>query len=107
MFTRDFVTIIVAIVVVLFVYAIYHDISRNTQLKRYERIQIGMPESEMLSIMGKGYNKSSLTNGKYKYEWRINGISYGSHGFRSYSGVRKVDIYTRNNSVIEIRPYNV
>ena len=77
------------------------------KLNRYKQITLGMPEQEMLKIMGKGYDKSLLKNNKNKYEWRINATSYGHKGFRTYSGVRKVDIVTQNGVVIEVRPYNV
>ena len=86
-------------------------IQRRNQLKRYIQISIGMTETEMLSIMGDGYNVSSLKNNRKKYEWRINASSSGSYGhgvsFRSYTGVRRVTIYTKNGFVEEIRPYNV
>lgn len=82
-------------------------ISKRKQLRRYNQINIGMSEKEMLKIMGGGYNKSSLKNGRKKFEWRINATSYSSKGFRSYSGVSKVEIYTRNGRVEEIKPYNV
>lgn len=81
------------------------------QLQRYWDVKIGMPEDEMLAIMGSGFNRSLLKNNRVKYEWRINASSYGSSykGFsaRSYSGVKKVTIYTRNGLVEEVKPYNV
>ena len=68
------------------------------QLQRYWNVEIGMPEEEMLDIMGEGYNRSFLKNNRVKYEWRINATSVGSSykgtSFRSYSGVKKVTIYT-------------
>ena len=73
------------------------------QLQRYEE--------EMLDIMGEGYNRSFLKNNRVKYEWRINATSVGSSykgtSFRSYSGVKKVTIYTKNGFVEEVKPYNV
>ncbi len=57
--------------------------------------------------MGGGYNKSSLKNNRFKYEWRMNATSYGQYGVRSYQGVKKVDIYIKDGVVEEIRPYNV
>ena len=70
-----------------------------------------MKESEMLSIMGGGYNRSLLKNNRIKYEWRINatstGVSNRGVSSRSYSGVKKVDIYTKDGYVEEVRPYNV
>ena len=77
------------------------------QLKRYTRIYIGMSSDEMLTIMGRNYNVSSLKNNRQKYEWRINSSSYGRYGYRSYTGVKKVDIYVKDGYVEEIRPYNV
>ena len=62
-------------------------------------------------IMGEGYNRSFLKNNRVKYEWRINATSVGSSykgtSFRSYSGVKKVTIYTKNGFVEEVKPYNV
>lgn len=87
------------------------DIAKHAQLKRYRKIHIGMSEVDMLAIMGGGYNMSSLKGDKRKYEWRINarssGTSYKGYSTRSYTGVKKVDIYTKNGFVEEIRPYNV
>lgn len=81
------------------------------QLQRYWDIEIGMSEAEMLNIMGGGYNRSLLKNNRIKYEWRINASGYNSSykGFsaRSYSGVKKVTIYTKNGLVEEVKPYNV
>ena len=66
---------------------------KQQQLKRYWDITLGMSEHEMLSIMGYGYNRSLLKNGRIKYEWRINASSFGvsTKGFssRTYSGVKK------------------
>ena len=70
-----------------------------------------MPEEEMLLIMGEGYNRSLLKNNRVKYEWRINASSYGTYcngvSTRTYSGVKKVTIYTKNGLVEEVKPYNV
>ncbi len=95
------------IFVLFFVLIFLYGKNKRGQLKRYIRITRGMSEKEMLRIMGGGYNKSLLSGSKVKYEWRINASSYGSHGYRFYSGVSKVDIVTRNGIVIEVRPYNV
>jgi len=93
--------------IALFIWAIVEGITKRKQLKKYERINVGMDEGTMLSIMGKGYNKSSLKNDRIKYEWRINASSYGHNGFRTYTGVKKVAIYVKNGFVEEIKPYNV
>lgn len=81
------------------------------QLDRYWDVQIGMSEIMMLNIMGEGYDRSLLKNGRVKYEWRINASSYGTYykGFstRNYTGVRKVTIYTKDGFVEEVKPYNV
>lgn len=81
------------------------------QLQRYWNVEIGMSEEEMLNIMGKGYNRSFIKNNRVKYEWRINSTSvchsYKGTSFRSYSGVKKVTIYTKNGFVEEVIPYNV
>ena len=82
-------------------------LSKRAQLRSYTHVRPGMSEEEMLSIMGGGYNRSYLANNRVKYEWRMESVSYGRGGVRSYSGVRKVDIYTRNGRVEEVKPYNV
>jgi len=82
-------------------------ISKEFQLKRYTRITLGMSENQMLQIMGGNYNCSLLAGNKKKYEWRINASSRGYSGYREYSGVSKVAIYTKDDSVIEVKPYNV
>jgi len=95
----------IGILLVLYILIIYN---QREQLKRYESITIGMSEEEMLKIMGEGYNKSSLKNNRFKYEWRINASSAkNGMGGRVYSGVRKVDIYTKDGVVEEVKPYNV
>lgn len=81
------------------------------KLKKYLDITIGMSEAEMLTIMGEDYSRSILKNNRMKYEWRVNAVSYGSSykgsSIRSYSGVQKVTIYTKNGIVEEIKPFNV
>lgn len=84
---------------------------RLEQLQRYWDIEIGMPEYEMLEIMGGAYNRSLLKNNRIKYEWRINAISVGSYykgtSIHSYSGVKKVTIYTKDGYVEEVKTYNI
>lgn len=103
--------IMVAVITVIFVIAFSIGNKKLEQLQRYWDVKIGMDEDEMLNIMGDGYNRSLLKNNRVKYEWRINATSYGSSykGFstRSYSGVKKVTIYTKNGLVEEVKPYNV
>ena len=101
------------IIAALFFYiiAIVKTVRKRNRLKRYVEVQIGMPETEMIRIMGNDFNKSSLRNNRCKYEWRFNamssGHSYRGSSYRVYQGVRKVDIYVRNGRVEEIRPFNV
>ncbi len=84
---------------------------KREQLRRYTHICLGMSEDEMLRIMGAGYNRSLLKDGSTRYEWRINGSSYGTvnDGFiaMSNSAEQKVDITCRDGSVEEVIPYNV
>lgn len=91
--------------------SIYVGIKKTRQLQKYWDVEIGMSEDEMLSIMGKGYNRSLLKNNRVKYEWRINASSYGTSykgvSSRTYTGVKKVTIYTKNGYVEEVKPYNV
>ena len=86
-------------------------IKEEEQLAQYWRVYQGMPEFEMLTVMGDGYSRSLLRNGRVKYEWRIDATSYGSSykgvSFRSYSGVKKVSIYVQNGHVEEVRTLNV
>lgn len=81
------------------------------QLQRYWDVEIGMTEDEMLDIMGDGFNRSLLKNNRKKYEWRINARSYGTSykgvSTRTYAGVKKVTIYTKDGFVEEVKPYNV
>ena len=97
--------------VLLFILAMIPFIIRLNQMKRYRKITIGMTENEMLNIMGGRPIKSSLKNNRFKYEWRINASSTtsGSKGVytTTYSGVKKVDIYTKDGYVEEIKPYNI
>lgn len=109
------ILIFLIMVLIIAIFALlFYDESENEkieQLQKYWNVKIGMTENKMLSIMGGGYSRSLLKNNRTKYEWRINASSYGTFykGFstRTYTGVRKVAIYTRNGYVEEIRPYNV
>lgn len=106
-------TTVIMIAVLVVILAIVFSIRNKKieQLQRYWDVEIGMTEDEMLDIMGNGYTRSLLKNNRVKYEWRINASSYSSSykGFstRSYSGVKKVTIYTKNGIVEEVKPYNV
>lgn len=99
------------VLIVMTVVALNARKKAEEQLHKYLDIKIGMSEEEMLDIMGKGYNKSLLKNNRIKYEWRINATSYSSSfkgiSVRSYSGVKKVTIYTKNGFVEEVKPHNV
>ena len=106
MFPILFIIFFIALFVIMCI-SIFGIIYRKNQLRRYTQIQIGMTADEMLSVMGSGYNVSQLKGNRQKYEWRIAASSTGSKGFRTYSGVHKVDIYVKNGYVEEIRPYNV
>lgn len=103
--------IMIAVIAVVFVIAFSIGNKKIEQLQRYWDVEIGMTEDEMLDIMGDGFNRSLLKNNRVKYEWRINASSYGSSykGFstRSYSGAKKVTIYTKNGLVEEVKPCNV
>ena len=115
----DSVTIVLITISVIFfgsvifnvVEIIAHQLKRDKaidNLYNYEDVQIGMDEKEMLEIMGNDFNKSSLKNGRYKYEWRVSAVSENTFGGkREYSGVKKVAIYVKNGVVEEIKPYNV
>lgn len=103
--------IFVAVIGIVFGMCLGQSNKQLEQLDRYWDVEIGMTENEMLAIMGDGYNRSLLKNNRVKYEWRINATSYGSSykgiSTRSYSGVKKVTIYTKNGYVEEVKPYNV
>ena len=102
---------LIIVVVYAFIAALNTGKKRIEQLQKYWDVKIGMTESEMLNLMGEGYNRSLLKNNRIKYEWRINASSYGSSykgiSSRYYSGVKKVDIYVKNGIVEEVKPYNV
>ena len=103
--------IIIAVVFIAAIIGLIVGISQREQLRRYDKVTLGMSESEMLKIMGKGYNRSLLKNNRVKYEWRINATSrstrYKGMSITSHSGVHKVDIYVKDGVVEEVRPYNV
>lgn len=103
--------LVFALMIIAIAVAVKEKNEAEEQLQRYWDIEIGMPEEEMLNIMGEGYNRSFLKNNRVKYEWRINatsvGYSYKGTSFRSYSGVKKVTIYTKNGYVEEVKPDNV
>lgn len=106
-----FLIIIFVLILMVYIFALGASKKRVEKLQRYWDVEIGMSENEMLHIMGGGYSRSLLKNNRIKYEWRINATSYGSSykgtSVRSYSGVKKVSIYTRNGYVEEVKPYNV
>lgn len=98
-------------VFVLGIYMLRKKRKREEQLGQYWQVYQGMPELEMLTIMGNDYSRSLLKNDRIKYEWRINGTSYGSSfkgiSFRGYSGVKKVSIYVWHGHVEEVRTLNI
>ena len=106
-----FIIIAVLFIIATVVLAGIVGAKKRAKLRRYKNIQIGMPEDEMLSIMGKGYSRSLLKNNRTKYEWRIKasstGYSSGGVSTRTYTGVRKVDIYCKDGYVEEVKPYNI
>jgi len=81
--------------------------AKRKQLKTSQTIPIGMREDQMLSLMGGGYTRSLLKNGRTKYEWRINASSYSSHGTTTYSGVQKATIYCKDGFVEEVRGFKI
>ena len=99
--------------IIVFVYIVVFILQhrKRKQLQQYWNVEIGMSEEMMLQIMGNGFNRSLLKNGRVKYEWRINasssGYSYKGYSTRYYSGVKKVSIYVRAGYVEEVLPYNV
>ena len=84
---------------------------RVSQLRNYVNISLGMPEQQMLSIMGPGYNRSLLRDGTVRYEWHISGVSSGfiNDGFvtMAHDEGSKVDILCDRGVVIEVIPFNV
>ena len=44
---------------------------RKARLYRYEDIEIGMTEDEVIDLMGFNYTQSLLGRGEIKYEWKI------------------------------------
>lgn len=106
-----FLIICITISCVIIIGILSTNTKKQKQLRRYWDINIGMSEQTMLSIMGSGYNRSLLKNGRVKYEWRINASSYGTSykgiSARTYTGVKKVTIYTKAGYVEEVKPYNV
>lgn len=112
------VRLIVVFVVIAVIYLLIYvamgqsAIRKRKKLGRYWKVEIGMPENEMLDIMGNGYNRSLLQNNRVKYEWRIQASSsgytyYNGASTNSYSGDRKVEIYVKDGCVEEIISNNV
>ena len=107
-----FIIMIAVVLVISVIGAIIHSATVNAQRSKVDSITLGMPEQQMLSIMGSGYNRSLLKNNRTKYEWRLSnahssGVSYRGMSSRTYSGVRKVAIYCKDGVVEEVKPYNV
>ena len=89
--------------VILGVILAYIENKKVKKLRRYQDINIGMSENQMLNIMGKGYTRNILKNNRIKYEWRINASTY--KGVRT--NVRKVSIYTKNGKVCDVTTHNI
>ena len=103
--------IVGTIVFIIASYIVSHSIQKS-QKNRIESIELGMSEDEMLGIMGKGYNKSLLKDGRVKYEWRYSnesstGYSYAGVSTRKYHGVRKATVYCKDGFVEEVKPFNM
>lgn len=109
-----FLFILIGLTVVLSIYTINKITKARIDLKHkirsmqnYEDVYVGMNEDNMLDTIGSGYDTSYLKDGRKKYEWRINSTSYGYKGYRVNSGISKLTIYTKDDKVVEIKPYNI
>lgn len=75
---------------------------RIDKLKSYHNVWTGMPEDEMLKIMGSGYTKTTA-RGRVKYVWKVAvpGIKV------NYKRAWKVTIFTKDDLVNEIKSFNI
>ena len=107
------VIFIATLVIMVFLFLLAFIISapkrkRFKRLRRYLDIQIGMPEQDMLDIMGDGYSRSLLKDNRIKYDWRVTFSNYDSSKGTSFILLHSgVSIYTKDGYVEEVKPYNI
>lgn len=102
--------IVVGLVIIWMVSAFIIGRVRITTLKHYKKVQIGMSEEEMLSVMGGNPSVSNFQH-KKKFEWFIKGTSstYYNNGIAStmHNPKKSVVITTENGKVTAIVPNNI
>ena len=103
---------LIGMVILAIAIGVAKNMNKKNQKSKVESVERGMPEEEMLRIMGKGYNRSLLKNNRVKYEWRYSegssvGYSYKGMSTRQYHGVRKATIYCKDGVVEEVKPFNM
>lgn len=80
---------------------------RKARLYKYEDIEIGMTEDEVIDIMGFNYTQNLLGHGKIKYEWKINGVGFWQFGLFNWMPTKSVEVYVKNGKVYKVLANNM
>ena len=80
---------------------------KKARLYRYEEIELGMNEEEVIDLMGFNYSKNLLNRGKTKYEWRLNGFGFIRYGIFNWAPTKSVEVYIKNGKVYKVLTNNM
>lgn len=80
---------------------------KKARLYKYEEIELGMSEDEVIDLMGFNYSENLLGRGKTKYEWRLNGFGFIRYGFFHWMPTKSVEVYVKNGKVYKVLANNM
>lgn len=80
---------------------------RKARLYRYEDIEIGMTEEEVIDLMGFNYTQSLLGRGKIKYEWKVNGVGFWQFRMFNWIPSKSVEVYIKRGKVYKVLANNM
>ncbi len=100
-----FIAIILGIVLIISLPVILFCIREHSQFSKSRKVTVGMPAEKMLKIMGREHERIFCRNKEIRYIWRLKGSAYTSSGITYYSGIRTVEIATKDNVVVSVKRY--
>lgn len=99
--------ILMAILVFFAFGLVIEKIIRKARLYRYEEIEIGMSEDEVIDLMGFHYSQSLLSRGRTKYEWKVNGSMFLNNGIFHFIPTKSVEVYVKGGEVYKVLSHNM
>lgn len=102
----EMVILMTILIVMAFGLVIEH-LLKKARLYRYEEIELGMSEDEVIDLMGFNYSENLLGRGKTKYEWRLNGFGFIRYGIFHWIPTKSVEVYVKNGKVYKVLANNM